>query len=65
MHLKELAKLVGYAESTTRTILCRAEFADIKVCRGRLIGVQQHHIERLKTLMSNQKGVKNASNKTN
>ena len=65
MHLKELAKLVGYAECTTRTYLGRAEFSDIKLIRGQVIGVQPHHIERLKTLMSNQKGVKNASNTTN
>lgn len=55
--LEDLAKEVGYKIQTLRTLLDRAEFADIRPLRNtRMIyGITEEHIERIKELQGRRK----------
>lgn len=51
MHIEDLAKLVCCQVCTLRIYLCRAEFHDIKICRGVVTGVTPQHVARIKEIM--------------
>jgi hypothetical protein len=57
IHLEDLAKEVGYQLQTLRTLLDRAEFADIRPMRNKrmIYGITEKHIERIKELRDRRK----------